>query len=81
VNKDTSEEKKMMLDSCKRVISIIGNQAKVRMLLAENGIEISRSAVTQWKKIPANKVEFFHKATRGQVSKHEMRPKIFLKEV
>lgn len=70
-----------MLDAAKRVVALAGGNAVVRRLLAKEGMPISRSAITQWKRVPSNKVEILNKASGYRVSCNEMRPFIFRNKV
>ena len=80
----TKEEKakrdELMLASAKRVVALIGGNLAVRKVLREHGLPICRVAIHRWPRVPPNKVEILNKASGYRVTKHQMRPDVWLTE-
>jgi DNA-binding transcriptional regulator YdaS (Cro superfamily) len=55
-----------------RAIRAVGGRAKLASSLG-----ISREAVWQWRRVPAERVLQVEMATDGQVTRHELRPDIY----
>lgn len=63
------------LSEAKRILAD-GRKNGGNMLLAAK-LGISDSAVSQWKRCPANRVLEVEAATRGEITRHQLRPDVF----
>jgi DNA-binding transcriptional regulator YdaS (Cro superfamily) len=66
-----------MLDHTKRAIAFAGGPAQLARHIRAAGKPISTQAISQWLKVPAERVLIVEKATNGKVSREEMRPDVF----
>lgn len=53
-------------------IEIAGGKAALADLIG-----VTRQAVVQWRRVPADRVIAVEKATRGRVKRHQLRPDIY----
>ena len=59
-------------EALERILDLLGGYAAVG-----RSLEITTSAVHQWRKVPAEHCLTLEVATQGQVTRYEMRPDIF----
>lgn len=55
-----------------RIIAILGGPVRAGQCL-----DLSSQAVSQWKRVPANRVIEIENMTKGIVKRHEMRPDLY----
>jgi len=66
-----------MIDHRKRAISFAGGPAQLARYIRAAGKPISTQAISQWVKVPPERVLLVEKATKGKVKREEMRPDVF----
>jgi len=66
-----------LLDAAKRAIAFAGGPAALARYMRAEGHTISTQAISQWKKVPPNRVRVVESATRGNVSCYEMAPRVY----
>lgn len=59
----------------RRAIDAVGGVAKLAAALG-----CTSQAVSQWKRVPAERVIAVERATAGKVSRHQLRPDLYPKE-
>lgn len=64
-----------MEEICTKAISGVGGPAKLATALSERGIKITSQAISQWKRVPPDRVIAIEEITG--ISRHDIRPDIF----
>ena len=66
-----------LLDYTKKAIAFAGGPAALARHIRAKGETISTQAISQWQKVPSNRVLIVEDAARREVSRYEMRPDVF----
>lgn len=64
-----------MEEICTKAVDGVGGPAKLAAALSERGIRITSQAISQWKRVPPDRVIAVEEVTG--VSRHVLRPDVF----
>jgi DNA-binding transcriptional regulator YdaS (Cro superfamily) len=64
-----------MEEICTKAVEGCGGPAKLAAALTERGIKITPQAISQWKRVPADRAILVEVITG--ISRHELRPDVF----
>ena len=71
----------VLLDYTKKAIAFAGGPAALARHIRAEGGTITTQAISQWVRVPDNRVILVEKAAKQKVNRHQMRPDIFGKQL
>lgn len=67
-------------EALERAITLAGGPAELARYITENQGSITAQAICDWKRCPPARVLVVEQATKGEVSRHDLRPDIYPRE-